>query len=93
MHHACYDKLACLYCLVHNGPPSWAPMISMGPWFGPITHRWARGMGPKPSPFGGLGWVGLWALWAILRSKEETRIGGSIFTSFLAPNHLGFSLS
>jgi hypothetical protein len=33
--------------LVHNRPPSWAPIISIGPCFGPIAHRWARRIGPK----------------------------------------------
>ena len=27
---------------------------------------------PKTQPIGGLGWVGLWALWAILRSIMES---------------------
>lgn len=58
MHYLCScDTLVCLYCLMNNGGPLWAEMGPVGFHSGPITHRWARRMGPKPNPF--VGWVGL----------------------------------
>jgi hypothetical protein len=51
-----------------NGPPQWAvgpKKKSPKPIVGPRT-------GPKAQPIRGLGWVGLWALWALRKPKGSS---------------------
>ncbi|KAJ5248063.1 hypothetical protein N7524_012023 [Penicillium chrysogenum] len=63
----------------HQSPFLYINIVLARPYYfyGPMLRAHSPPMGPKDrpktQPISGLGWVGLWALWAILRSTPTQR--------------------